>query len=164
MNEIAQQSIKERLLHALDAEGLNKTTAAMWLGVKAQYLSGVTTQNSFVPEDVWKTLQHWTNSGLTIKEFGRHKEANIPIIAKIEVGHVQDNSVADIMLGSAKVIELDAKSYNNILMRQEREYSKKRLEAIIPFFIESFQQRKAIPIQWFQEYNNCIESINITIE
>ena len=84
MNNIAKTSIKDRLIIALEKEGLSKTKAGAMLGVKAQYLSmalSMSQWNKF-PEASWDILQKWANSGQGISEYSEKHGKVLPEISK----------------------------------------------------------------------------------
>ena len=80
MNDIVKTSIKDRLIIALEKEGLSKTKAGEMLGVKAQYLSmalSMSQWNKF-PETSWDILQKWANSGQGIVEYSEKHGKVLP--------------------------------------------------------------------------------------
>jgi hypothetical protein len=71
MNEICKTAIKDKLIIALEKEGLSKIKAGELLEIKPQYLSMVLKAEQWgkFPESTWDILQKWVNSDQGIIEY-----------------------------------------------------------------------------------------------
>jgi hypothetical protein len=71
MNDIAKQRISERVIEALNKEGLSKNESGPMLGIHPSYLSLVVNPEKLnkCPNVSWDILQKWINSGLSITKY-----------------------------------------------------------------------------------------------
>ena len=96
MNDIAKQSIMEKLNHNIEVEKLtNKAEIGRMLGINGTYLSMILNKSTWhkCPKSAWEAVLNWLNSGYTLAQFSEkfpvkeqpEKEAEQPLI-KIKPG------------------------------------------------------------------------------
>lgn len=78
MNDTVKKILAEKLESAKKREGLDNFEVAEILGFKSQHYAGKICSNSFkkmeqVPQEAWRAVQCWINSGLKLREYGEKR-------------------------------------------------------------------------------------------
>ena len=135
MNEIAKQSISNRLRIALSKESLTKVKAGELLGIKAQYLSMALDPNQWkkFPEVTWDILQKWVNSDQGIMEYSEKHGKVLPEKKEIPEPRVTVKPEA-FEKRKKELAETDSKRLTNgqliDLLIKERDLLKEKIAAI----------------------------------
>lgn len=71
MNDIARENIREKLVKAIESEGLTPKQAADILNVRSNYVSMIKNPSHWnkTPASAWEKALTWVNSGQTLREY-----------------------------------------------------------------------------------------------
>jgi hypothetical protein len=71
MNDIARENIREKLVKAIESEGLTLKQAADILNVLSSYVSMIKNPSHWnkTPASAWEKALAWVNSGQTLREY-----------------------------------------------------------------------------------------------
>lgn len=75
MNDTVKDILSEKLTSAKKREGLDNSEVARILGLKSKHYTGKIcskspNQRGDVPVEAWRQVQAWTNSGLSLRQYG----------------------------------------------------------------------------------------------
>jgi len=135
MNEIAKQSISNRLRIALSKESLTKVKAGELLQINSNYLSMVDKPDQWkkFPETSWDVLQKWANSGQGIVEYYEKHGKVLPEKKEIPEPRVTVKPEA-LEKRKKELAETDSKRLTNgqliDLLIKERDLLKEKIAAI----------------------------------
>ena len=75
MNNTVKQILSEKLDHAKKKEGLDNAEISYILNLKSKHYAGrlcskIREQRDNASEEAWRSVQQWTNSGLSLRQYG----------------------------------------------------------------------------------------------
>jgi len=94
MNETVKDILADKLGSAKRKEGLDNYEVAQILGLKSLHyvgkmISKTPAQREKVPREAWKATQGWTNSGLSLRQYGEKTQKIVKTASEL-VGNLAD--------------------------------------------------------------------------
>lgn len=80
MNDLTKERVAEKMLAAIKNEDLMNIEAAEIIGISSNYLSSIKRSDTYhrVPSGAWEKMKAFTDSGKTLKAFGKPEITDKP--------------------------------------------------------------------------------------